>query len=189
MGLRIEYTSNTTPVNYAPVGVEFGNTDQEYDVDGTTWVNAVSGGALGGIPDETSDGHKLADCLAAVASPIDGTHLAVRENSGAASATNPATVQFLFEDIPKFDHVDVRIQYAGNASHIVCVEAWDYVNSAFVCLQTFSDQSQQTIYSLKVLAASNFISSGNVIIQVIHTSTGNTGHRYDIDYVKIVENG
>jgi hypothetical protein len=189
MSVNVLLYASPFPVAYAPVGIEFGNATQEYDVDGTTWVNAVSGGSLGGIPDETSSGHKLADCLGSIATAVDGSVLAVRESSGAASATNPLTVQALFENIPKFDVIDIRMMYTGSAAHDVCIEAWDYVNSAFVCLETFSDQTYQTNFSLKVHGAANFVSSGNVILQLLHLDTGNTGHRYDLDYITIIDNG
>jgi hypothetical protein len=175
--------------SYAPIGIEFGNTTQSYDVDGTTWVAAVAGGTLGGIPDETSSGHELSACLAAIATAVDGSYLAVREASGAASATNPLTVQFLFTSVTEFNFIDMRSQYNGGAGHILGLELWDYVNSAFVRIKRFTDQTFFEGCSCKVFGDTNFVGTGGdagkVLLQIIHDNAGNTGHNIQFDYVKL----
>jgi hypothetical protein len=193
MGIRVSYTTAYRPVVYSPTGIEFGNTDQEYDIDGTTWISAVEGGALGGIPDEAEPNHALADCLTAITTPLDGSVLAVREGTGIATATNPMTVEFLFTNVPRFDTVDMRLQYTGSAAHDICIFLWDYANSTFVCNGTFSDQVYQTPFSIKMHGASNYVGTGadagKVILELRHLDTGNAGHRFDVDYIAVVENG
>jgi hypothetical protein len=187
-------TIDLTPVHsisYAPTGVEFGNTTQSYDVDGTTWVSAVAGGTLGGIPDEASSGHELSACLAAITTARDGSYLAVREASGAASATNPNTVHFLFTNVDAFDTIDMLMQYTGGAAHVMAIELYDYVNTAYVRIKEFSDDSFFVDYSIKIHGSSNFVGTGgndgDVILQIIHDNAGNTAHNIQVEYVKLVE--
>lgn len=180
-------------VCYFPAGIELGNTDQEYDISDTEWNDAVAGGTLGGIPDETIDDHHLADCLAAVTTALDATYLSVREGTGAASATNPATVHFLFEDITAFDTLDLRVMYSGSVSHIVGVEFWNYTTSAWVRIDTIASSSEYLKLSEKVFGSTNFIGTGgdegNVILQIIHDNFGIATHRYEFDLVSICSGG
>jgi hypothetical protein len=182
-----------TTICYFPTAIEFGNTNQEYDVDGTTWVTAVAGGSLGGIPDEASSGHKLADCIGAVTTALDNSYLAVRENTGAASPTNPNTVHFLFTNIPAFDTLDLRVLYSGSLAHVVGVEFWNYTTSAWVRVDTIASSSSYLELSDKIFGSTNFIGTGgeagNVKLQIIHDSTGNNGHRYEFDLVSICDGG
>jgi hypothetical protein len=199
--LTVGYTVGTPSIDltvvqeikYAPTGIEFGNATQNYDVTGTTWVNAVAGGTLGGIPDETSTGHKLADCLAAVATARDGSYLNVREAAGAASATNPNTVHFLFTSVDAFDTICVLSKYNGGAAHVMAIELYDYVNTAYVRIATFTDQTFYNDYYIRVHGASNFLGTGGdagkVILQLIHDNAGNTAHSIEFEYVKVCDTG
>jgi hypothetical protein len=178
-------------ITYAPTGIEFGNTDQEYDVDGTTWVNAVAGGTLGGIPDETSTGHKLADCLSAIDTARDSSYLAVREDTGAASATNPLTVHFLFTSVAAFNTIDVKFLYNGSAAHTMGIELWNYTTSAYERVIEFSDQTFSEDFSFLVHGSSNFVGTGGdagkVKLQFIHDDAGNSAHNIQYDYVTIAK--
>jgi hypothetical protein len=186
-----KYQLRMHTICHDPVGIEFGNTTQEYDVDGTTWVLAVAGGTLGGIPDETSGGHALADCLTAIDTARDSSYLAVREGTGVASPTNPLTVQFLFTGITNFDHLDMRMQYTGGAGHTLAIEFWNYTTSTFDRLALFSDMSFYRDWAMKIHGAANLIGTGgdagDVILQVIHTNTGSAAHHIEFDYVAICE--
>jgi hypothetical protein len=189
-GPTIDLTTVHT-ISYAPTGVEFGNTDQEYDVDGTTWVTAVAGGTLGGIPNEASGGHELSACLAAMATARDGSYLAVREDTGVASATNPNTVHFLFTSVTAFDTIEMLMQYNGGAGHVMAIELWDYVNSAYVRIKQFIDDSFFVDYAIKVHGSTNFVGTGGdagkVIVQLIHDNAGNAAHNVQVDYIVLSE--
>jgi hypothetical protein len=182
-------TETDVSIIYDPTGIEFGNTDQEYDVDGTTWVTAVAGGTLGGIPDETSTGHKLADCLSAIDTARDGSYLAIREDTGAASATNPNTVHFLFESVVAFDTVDMLLFYNGGAAHVMGIELWDWGNSAWVRIQEYTDHAFYIDYSIKVHGSSVFVGTGgddgDVKLQLIHDNAGNNAHNLLVDYMTL----
>lgn len=191
-GDALTLTVNTV-ICYFPTGIEFGNTDQEYDVDGVTWINAVAGGALGGIPNEAIADHKLADCIAAVTTAIDTSYLAVREGTGAATATNPLTVQFLFTGIEAFDTLDLRMLYSGSVSHIIGIEFWNYNTSAWVRVDTVLSSANYHELSEKVFGASNFIGTGGdeggVKLQIIHDNSGVASHRCEFDLVSICDGG
>jgi hypothetical protein len=188
----INLTVNHT-ICYFPTGIEFGNTTQEYDVDGVTWVNAVAGGTLGGIPDEASGGHELAACILAVTTALDDSYLAVREGTGAASATNPGTVHFLFTGITEFDTLDLRMLYSGSISHIVGVEFWNYTTSAWVRVTNILSSANYIEISDKVFGSTNFIGTGgdegDVKLQIIHDASGNAAHGYEFDLVSICNGG
>jgi hypothetical protein len=186
---KFELSIHTTC--YAPTGIEFGNADQEYDVDGTTWVEAAAGGALGGIPDEGSAGHTLVDCLAAIATARDLSYLNIREDTGAASATNPLTLRFLFTNVVAFNRVQLRMKYTGSAGHKLGIEAWNYTTSAWERVQELTDETFYVDDSMELHGSSNLVGTGgddgDVMIQIIHDNAGNAAHTLEVDYVTLCE--
>jgi hypothetical protein len=180
-------------VCHAPTGVEFGSATQEYDISGNTWVSAVAGGTLGGIPDETNVGHKLADCLSAVSISRDNTYLNVREKTGAASATNPLTVQFLFTGITAFDTIESRSYYTGSVSHNMSIQLWNWTTSAFDTYASFSGETDYVSRNIVVFSPSLYIgtggNAGKVILQFIHTSSGLSTHSIQFDYIALCDGG
>ena len=176
-------------VCHNPTGVEFGNTNQSYDVTGNTWVSAVAGGALGGIPDDTSAGNHLSDCLTAITTSRDNLYLNVRESAGAASATNPSTTQFLFSGISHFNVINTRSFYTGLVSHNYNIQLWNYNTSAWDTYATFSGETDYVARTIEVFNPALYISAGVVKLQFIHTSTGNTGHEIHYDYIALCDGG
>lgn len=171
-----------------PTAIEFGSTTQQYDVTGSTFVSAVAGGTLGGIP-ASSAGNTLADCLAAIAISRDGLYLNVQEKSGAASATNPSTIQFLFSGVTKFSSIETRTYYIGSVSHNVNIQLWNFVTSAWDTYASFAGETDYVSRNLQVFNDSLYISAGVVKLQFIHTTGGIATHEMRFDYVELCEGG
>jgi hypothetical protein len=170
----------TTGHTYAPVGIEFGSATQEYDISGNTWVSAAAGGTLGGIPNGD-----LAGCLTAIATSRDGAYLNVREKTGAASATNPLTVQFLFTNVLNFDTIRLRSYYSGSVSHHMRVQLWNYSTSAWDTFAIFSGETDYIDRALTVFNHSVYVNGGNAKLQLIHTDGGLASHSLQFDYVAL----
>ena len=176
---------STTGLHYSPTGIEFGSATQEYDISGVTWVSAAAGGALGGIPNEATANHKLADCLAAILTSRDLTYLNVREKTGAASATNPLTVQFLFSNVLNFDTIEMRSYYIGSPSHDMSIQLWNYTTNVFDTFAMFSGETGYITRAITVFNHASYVSAGVVKLQVIHTSSGLATHSIQFDYVTL----
>ena len=173
---------------YTPTGIEFGNTDQEYDVDGEVWVNAIPGGDLGGVPNLDS-GKTLADCIAAITVSRDGHFLNVREGSGTATPTNPMTTHFIFSGVANFNSIHLRSFYHGSVSHKNLIRLWNKTTLAFDTYDTFSGESDFVSRSIEVFSPANYIDNGVVILQYIHTSNGLITHHQEYDYVALCDGG
>lgn len=186
--LTLQVVNNIT---IAPTGIEFGLAAQEYDITGTTLVSAVAGGALGGIPDEASVGHKLADCLTAISSARDGAYLLVQEKGGAASPTNPLTVQFLFTGMTAFDTIESRCRYDGSVAHNMSLQLWNYVTGGgqWDTYDSFSDEADYTERTIHVSSPALYISGGAAKLQFIHTTSGTAGHSILFDLVSLNDGG
>ena len=175
--------------HYAPTGVEFGNTEQEYDISGTTWVTASAGGTLGGIPNEGTANHALADVITAISTSRDNAFLSVRELTGAASATNPATVHFLFSGVSNFSSVNIRYFYFGTTQHNVNVQLWNYNTNQWDTYLSFSKTADFVSSTIEIFNPALYISGGAVKLQFIHTTIGIATHYYEFDYVALVDGG
>ena len=179
-------------VCYHPTWIEFGSTTQQYDVSWTTYVSAVAGGTLWGIPNATA-WHTLADCIEAITISRDWKYLNVQEKSWAASATNPNTVQFLFTGMTHFDSINTRSFYEGSVSHNVDIQLWNYTTSAFDTYATFSWESGYVSRTIEVFSPTLYIGTGwdawKVILQFIHTSSGIETHDYLFDYIALCDGG
>lgn len=175
-------------VCHTPTGIEFGSATQQYDVTGTTYVSAVAGGSLGGIP-ASSSGNTLADCIESITSSRDGKYLNVQEKSGAASTTNPLTVQFLFSGITRFNTINTRSWYQGNAAHNLQIQLWNFVTSAWDTYATFSDEPNYVARTIEVFSPTLYISAGVVKLQFIHISNGIATHDILFDYIALCDGG
>lgn len=168
------------PVNYAPIAIAFGNATQEYDISGTTWVSSSDG-----TPNAAS--HLLAACLTAIATPYDSTYLAVRERTGAASATNPLTVQFTFTAVSSLNVIKFRSQYTGSVSHSIVFEL--YNGSTWDIFETFSHEDVYTLHTSEILVPAQYIIATVVLGRFRHLNTGIATHSLLIDYIIIGSGG
>ena len=178
-----------TNIELLPTEVKFGSTTQEYDITGNTYITSVTdGGAPAmGIPDETSAGHKMADCISAVSTAMDGIYLVVREKTGAASDSNPLTIQFKFTGITAFNIIKTRCFYHGSTSHDIVIELWN--GATWDIFNTFSGESEFKIHSLEVLNPATYIIGGVVLARYRHLQNGLANHHMDIDYFSLNDGG
>lgn len=194
--LTISYSDSTPSLvlgvigsicNY-PTGIEFGSATQQYDVTGTTFVSAIAGGSLGGIP-ASSAGNTLANAIDSITTARDNKYLVVQEKSGVASSTNPLTVQFLFTNITTFNTINTRSFYTGSIAHNMSIQLWNYTTSAWDTYGTFSGETDYVSRSLEVFNHTPYVSGGNVKLQFIHLSTGVATHDIRFDYVALCDGG
>jgi hypothetical protein len=183
-----------------PTYIEFGGTTtQQYDVSGSTYVSAVTrgvadgdgkwGGATPGIPNNASSGHALSDCLTAIGTALDGQYLEVKELTGAASATNPLSVQFIFTGITNFGTIATRSYYVGSVSHNMRIQLYNWGTSSWDTFASFSGEADYVQRSLAVFNIGTGGNSGKVILQFIHTSSGISSHLIRFDYVALIDGG
>lgn len=168
------------PENFDPVGIDFGNATQQYDIDGETWVFSTDG-----TPNAAD--HLLPACLAAIATAYDSSELKVREGTGAATGTNPNTVQFTWTGITTFNIIKTRIHYDGSASHTMVFELWN--GGSWDTFIHISDIPDFELFTAEVLVPATYVIGGTVLGRFRHEQSGNAGHHLEIDYLIIGTGG
>ena len=172
-----------TSTNYAPTTIVFGNATQDYDIDGITWVAATAG-----IPDAGS--HLLPAALTSIATPYDDSYLAVREGSGAASATNPLTTTFTFPTVTSFNVVKFRTKYVGSASHEIVFELWNGATwDTFITMPGVVVGTNYTVHSAEIWVPAPYLIGGTVTGRFRHENAGVTSHYLMIDYIVVASGG
>ena len=157
----------------------FGNATQEYDISGVTWVSASSF-------EPTAASHLLPACLIAIQTQGDGQYLAVRELTGAASATNPLTTSFTFKYVDIFDTVNLSAFYSGSTGTMV-VEMYNFDTTSYDVLTTLSGTS--TDFGILEIPISNYydyLSNGSAIINFRAVDAGTATHYLKVDHISLV---
>jgi len=168
------------PVIYDPTAINFGDTNQEYDIDAETWVTSGDG-----TPDQAS--HLLADVLSSIDTPYDDSEFNIRELTGAATATNPLTVQFTWTGVVTFSVIKMRIEYDGSASHAMVFELWNGVD--WDIFMHISAGTTFELYSAEILVPATYIDTETVIGRFRHEDSGIATHHLEIDYIIISSGG
>jgi len=123
-----------------------------------------------------NNGWQLTD----IYSKNDGSSIVVSESSN----TPGFTVEILFSDVKYFDSVAAYVYYDGTSGHNINVDIYDYSQSLWHNLGSFSDQSSFTDLSYQIQNCSDYISSsGTVLLRFNHSSTGDNTHTLSIDFV------
>ena len=169
-----------TPVNYAPTAIVFGNATQNYDIDGVSWNVATAG-----VPDAAN--HLLPAALASIATAYDNSYLAVREFTGAASATNPLTITFTFPAVTSFNVVKFRSRYVGSSSHNMVFEL--YNGSTWDTFITFSNETAYNIHSAEIWVPAPYLIGGVVTGRFRHLQSGVATHYELIDFLVVASGG
>ena len=93
-----------------------------------------------------------------------------------------------YDDVPS-SNVDLYFYgyYDGNPAHVVKLQQWNYVTGGgqwedvTTNTRDFPEASSEQYYEFFLLDGANYISSGNIKIRIIHTSSGNLTHRFYIN--------
>lgn len=101
------------------------------------------------------------------------------------------TYDFTFENVPDAVsqyYFNLFGRYDGNPAHNVKGQIWNYSSEAFenitVDTTDFASGSTNSLVSLTLPATiTNYVSSGQMIIRVTHTSAGNVTHEFHIDHM------
>jgi len=168
------------PVIYDPTAINFGDTNQEYDIDAETWVTSGDG-----TPDQAS--HLLADVLSSIDTPYDDSEFNIRELTGAATATNPLTVQFTWTSVTTFSVIKTRLEYDGSASHTMIFEL--YNGATWDTFITIPATTEFILYSAEILVPATYVDAGTVIGRFRHLESGLATHHLEIDYIVISSGG
>lgn len=173
-----------------------GSADQHMIEPGLDWVHADTGGACytschGGTTanaysrtagDVTATSFQVlvgsvgATQVADIATQ-DGTNLTVAEVNG----TPGFDVELNFSGLTATPS-NMRFfgRYDGNVGHVVRVEAWNYVTSAWVSLGTWPTSATATTYTFPMASAA-YLSGGQSRLRVYHASPGNATHSLIVD--------
>jgi hypothetical protein len=111
----------------------------------------------------------------------DGVDYVVSEVTGA-----PGWVLDLgFEGLNEVSTLFVLGSYRGNLGHTVEVRAWNYNTSAYDLLGKLIDEPANSLHVF-ALVDSDHRSNGSALIEIIHTSPGNTMHTLHVDIAGIM---
>ena len=85
--------------------------------------------------------------------------------------------------------VTIFYLYTGNALHVFNIEMWNFTSSAWVNDGHLIDGvalawTNSTIYAMRIPL--DFLSGGEVRVQLNHESPGNMNHELSIDYIRLV---
>lgn len=115
----------------------------------------------------------------------DDSRLAVREVIG----TPGFDVVFLFKAVPD-EQTSLHIEgyYDGNVAHVVKLYIWRYSTSSWVAVtaneKDIAAGTVDVLYSFNLPnPLTNYLSSGDMQIQVYHSSPGNVTHYMYFDHV------
>lgn len=117
----------------------------------------------------------------------DGTELVLTEVTGAPGFD----YEFWFNGVQASltRSVSIHGYYDGNPAHAVEVRQWNFTGSTWTDIRGAtkdipSGAVEQT-YEFPVFTSADYISGGQLRIQVIHTSNGTPTHRLHIDYLHL----
>lgn len=169
-----------TPILIAPASVLFGSTgneqNQEYDIDGETWVTSGDG-----TPDQA--GHLLADVLTAIETSYDDSFFSIREGSGVLAGDYfPLTTEFTFEGVTTFASIIIRDWYDGSASHFLSVELLN-IDTNWDTVATQSASADYEVHEYAVLNPVDYIDAGVAKLRLRHIQNGISSHHQEIDYL------
>jgi hypothetical protein len=91
-----------------------------------------------------------------------------------------------------FDNVDIRVctlsidgYYAGNAGHVVQVQAYNFTLADWDVFGLLPDATEQATYDFQLTADNR--SGDQVLARIYHVSPGNTNHRLYLDRIRLME--
>lgn len=77
--------------------------------------------------------------------------------------------------------------YDGNPAHIVKLQQWNYNTTIWVDVTAdamdFEKIDSEQVYQFRLLDDANYISGGEIQLQIVHNSPGNPLHAFHIDYL------
>lgn len=111
----------------------------------------------------------------------DGTYFTVGEVTG----TPGFVVDIVFNSVSTAaTYINIYGRYQGNAGHTVNVKAWDFNTASWDILGTMPHNTSDAQFNF-ALTDADHRSSGEVRIQIEHTSSGNVNHDLYLDHVDL----
>ena len=102
------------------------------------------------------------------------------------TATAPGfIVDVTFTGVVQFNRISMSLAYQVTSGHIVYVELYNYVTSDWEILQQYSGLTNWAQFTIGVISSTPFIDSGNVLLRIYHSSTGNPSHETKFDYIAL----
>jgi hypothetical protein len=102
-----------------------------------------------------------------------------------ASGAPGYVVYIGFSNVTDFTRLVLNVNYTANSGHTVEIDLYNYVTLTWDTFTTYSGSVNWFQFILGVIDSAPYLSSGNVIAKLYHTSAGNTAHRTWIDYVAL----
>jgi len=112
---------------------------------------------------------------------VGGTDVNIQELSGA----NPLQVTFAFSGVKRMTSFVFYGDYNGGASHVVWIEAYNYLTSTWDFFGEFGNSTTKQWYQFSIFQPTKYISSGAVQVRLTHQGTGIATHNLILDYVDV----
>lgn len=151
------------------------------------WASALSG-LIFITPDSitVNSGGTPVGTVSDVQTLLDGNVYQVPEVTG-TPPTGAIDIDFNFTGVASIEGFVSMIRYTGSASHVVVQTLYNYSTTNddeyLLIPNTASTYQYRTVL---IPDATNYISSGNAVVSIIHQTTGNASHDIYIDYVALI---
>ena len=115
-----------------------------------------------------------------------GTNTGFYSINDAAGA--PGYVVYIgFSNVTDFTRLVLNVNYTASSGHTIEIDLYNYVTTNWDTFTTYSGSVNWFQFILGVIDSAPYMSSGNVVAKLYHSSSGNTAHRTWIDYA-VLEN-
>lgn len=112
---------------------------------------------------------------------VGGTDVNITELSGA----DPLRVTFAFSGVQRVSSFVFYGDYNGGASHVVWVEMYNYLTTAWDFIGEFGNSSTKQWYSFNIFTPDSYLSGGNAQVRISHQGNGISYHSLILDYVDL----
>ena len=151
------------------------------------WTSALSG-LVFITPDSVTanSGGTPVGTVSDVQTLLDGNVYQMPEVTG-TPPTGAIDIDFSFSGVASIEGFVSMIRYTGSASHVVVQTLYNYTatnDDEFLLIPTTASTYQYR--TVLIPDDTNYISSGNAMVSIIHQTTGNASHNLYIDYIALI---
>ncbi|GAF70637.1 unnamed protein product, partial [marine sediment metagenome] len=129
------------------------------------------------VNDVNSDG--ITGDASALTTVGDNDTLQIEEATGAT----PIDTRVSFKNVTEFNNVQIVERYQGGAGHEMHVELYNPTTTAWVVIDAFSDQDNETFLNIPIINGADYIDGDSVIVRLEHENNGIASHYLWVDYL------
>ncbi|MFH1228922.1 MAG: hypothetical protein V1678_00670 [Candidatus Aenigmatarchaeota archaeon] len=119
-------------------------------------------------------------------SSINVSEDSVSYNISEVATDPPIDVRINFSEVQTFNKVSLREYYKGSSTHIITIQLYNWLTSAWVNFGVIADQSDFYYAEVNVPNSTDYINATNgTSLRLLHSNGGSTFHDFFIDYAAL----